>query len=415
MSIDKWIWLLSTSGVGARKAMKLYDYFDNDINVVYENDSLEEYMRVPGIDKNIAYNLIKNKNLNKFNKLIDYMYETNIKYITIDDKEYPGLLSEIYDCPPVLFYKGKNLFLEDNPMISMVGTRMPSAYGVNVATKFAREFSENGIDVVSGMAKGIDTCVHNGALMGRGDTIAVLGCGVDVVYPKVNQNLYDEIINERGMVISEYLPGTAPRSNFFPARNRIISGLSIGSIVIEATYRSGSLITARNANEQGREVYAVPGNITSTLCEGSNALLKDGAKIALSSKDVMEDLYYILRRKNFKPVKEVLLSKDFSNKEISQKRDSIKIQENTKFKNKDSGNEIKEQCFSIDEKKEKIDIMYKLSDEERRIVFSIIEGENSVDRLNEKLGIEINVLNSILTMLEIRGIVISTGTKLEIK
>ncbi len=376
MNISKWLWLISTQNIGAKRAIDLYDYFGS-IDGVYENDNISEYMKVKGINMDTATRMVTDKDLKKYDRIIDKMYNESINYITMDDKYYPSALMDTYDYPPVLFYKGKNLFMEDNPMISMVGTRRASNYGMNVARQFAREFSNNGLDVVSGMAIGIDTYVHKGALEGMGDTIAVLGCGVDKVYPKSNRKIYDEIIEGRGMVVSEYLPGTEPLSHHFPARNRIISGLSQGTVVVEASFKSGSLITARYANEQGREVYAVPGNITSRVCEGSNALLKDGAKLILSANDVLEDLYYILKRPGMHKVTEIIKEEDYYEDDILNK--------------------------------------YNLTKDEKLICELIRDGDNTADLISRKLSKEINFINSTLTMLEIRGIVISTGAKLELR
>lgn len=376
MNISKWLWLISTQNIGAKRANDLYDYFGS-IDEIYENDNISEYMKIKGINIDTATRMVTDKDLKKYDKIIDKMYNESINYLTIDDKYYPSSLKDIYDCPPVIFYKGKNLFIEDNPMISMVGTRRASNYGMNVAKSFARDFSNNGLDVVSGMAIGIDTYCHKGALEGMGDTIAVLGCGVDKVYPKSNRKIYDEIIEGRGMVVSEYLPGTEPLSHHFPARNRIISGLSQGTVVIEASYKSGSLITARYANEQGREVYAVPGNITSRVCEGSNSLLKDGAKLIVSAEDVLEDLYYVLKRPVMHRVTEIIKDEDYIKEDILKK--------------------------------------YNLNEDEKKICECIKAGENTVDLISRKLGKEINFINSTLTMLEIRGIVISTGAKLELR
>lgn len=376
MNISKWLWLISTQNIGAKRANDLYDYFGS-IDEIYENDNISEYMKIKGINIDTATRMVTDKDLKKYDKIIDKMYNESINYLTIDDKYYPSSLRDIYDCPPVLFYKGKNLFIEDNPMIAMVGTRRASNYGMNVAKSLARDFSNNGLDVVSGMAIGIDTYCHKGALEGIGDTIAVLGCGVDKVYPKSNRKIYDEIIEGRGMVVSEYLPGTEPLSHHFPARNRIISGLSQGTVVIEASYKSGSLITARYANEQGREVYVVPGNITSRVCEGSNSLLKDGAKLIVSAEDVLEDLYYVLKRPVMHRVTEIIKDEDYKKEDILNK--------------------------------------YNLNEDEKKICECIKDGENTVDLISRKLGKEINFINSTLTMLEIRGIVISTGAKLELR
>jgi len=333
------------------------------------------------------------------------MRESDIKYITIEDNDYPKLLKEIYDYPPVLFYKGENILSDNIPKIAMVGSRNASNYGLNVARQFAKIFSDNGLDVVSGLALGIDAASHLGALDGRGDTIGVLGCGVDRIYPARNRVVYERIINEGGMVISEHLPGTAPKAEFFPARNRIISGLCYGTLVVEASYKSGSLITARCANEQGRNVYAIPGNITSKISGGCNRLIKDGAGIVLNVKDVFEDLYYVLKSLpnnkdlNIKKMEDASKIKNFSVNE-----ENVKDIEFKKEKREENYG-IKQNNFI-----EKFD----LSEDERKVLIQISNGSNTADLICKNTNLKINNINSILTMLEIRGIVNVAGSKIEI-
>jgi DNA processing protein len=197
-------------------------------------------------------------------------------------------LSAIYDPPPVIFYKGQ-IKAADKLSIAIVGTRKPSPYGLVVAEKLAKDLSVLGITIISGMARGIDSAAHRGALAEGGRTIAVLGCGPDVVYPKENKKLMDEIINN-GAVASEFPPGTQPEAWRFPARNRIISGLSQATLVVEAAERSGALITAGFALEQGRDVMAVPGNVVNPLSRGPHLLIKQGARLVEGAGDVLDEL-----------------------------------------------------------------------------------------------------------------------------
>ncbi|MGM9539329.1 DNA-processing protein DprA [Anaerovibrio sp.] len=201
------------------------------------------------------------------------------------DAAYPVLLREIRNPPAVLFYRGT--LMGDRPRLAMVGSRRVSAYGRNVAESLGRALAGHGFAVVSGAALGVDTCSHRGALA-EGVTEAVLGCGVDVAYPPVNGGLLAEIA-EKGAVISEYLPGTRPLAANFPARNRIISGMSLGTIVVEAAKRSGSLITAEMAVSEGRDVFAVPGSIFSPVSMGCNRLIQQGAKLVIDSCDIIEE------------------------------------------------------------------------------------------------------------------------------
>jgi DNA processing protein len=209
--------------------------------------------------------------------------------ITLGCPEYPERLREIYDPPPVLWVRGAVQLLS-RPSIAVVGTRHPSPYGTNVAEMLSRDLAARGLVIVSGMARGIDTCAHKGALAARTPTIAVWGTGVDVTYPKENKKLADEIIATGGAIVSEMPIGTFPAPQNFPRRNRIISGLSIGVLVVEASENSGTRVTARCAAEQDRDLYAVPGNVTAKNSWTPNTLIKQGAKLVGSWEDVWEDL-----------------------------------------------------------------------------------------------------------------------------
>ena len=214
--------------------------------------------------------------------------ELGIEIISIDEPRYPALLKNIHDPPNVLYVLGKPEVL-DCRAIAMVGSRAATHYGRSVAGQLAEGLARQGFTIISGLALGIDTESHKGALAAGGRTIAVLGCGLDVIYPPSNHLLYKQII-ESGAVVSEYPLGTEPDNFRFPARNRIISGLSLGVVVVEATKRSGSLITANHALEQGREIFAVPGRIDSVKSTGSHALLQEGAKLVLNINDITEEL-----------------------------------------------------------------------------------------------------------------------------
>jgi len=216
------------------------------------------------------------------------MNKRQVDVVTWTDSHYPQSLREIPDAPVVLYVKG-NLPADDPLSISIVGSRRASFYGVSISEKFACRFAELGFTVVSGMARGIDTAAHNGALRAYGTTIAVLGCGLDHVYPLENRDLLEKIV-ETGAVVSEFPMQTLPLPYNFPRRNRIISGLSLGVIVVEAATRSGALITADFALEQGREVFAVPGKIDQASSEGVNNLIKQGAKLITRVEDILEDI-----------------------------------------------------------------------------------------------------------------------------
>jgi DNA processing protein len=214
-------------------------------------------------------------------------------FITPDDPEYPTRLLEIYDPPSVLWIRG-NAKLLNRPGIAVVGTRAPSPYGSGMAELLSRDLANRGLTILSGMARGVDTAAHKGALQAKGattgGTVAVWGTGIDVVYPKENKKLAEEIIESGGTIVSEYSLGTFPAPQNFPIRNRILSGMSIGVLVIEAAEYSGTRITARCAMEQNRDVYAVPGNVTNKNAWGPNTLIKQGAKLTATWEDIWEDL-----------------------------------------------------------------------------------------------------------------------------
>lgn len=209
--------------------------------------------------------------------------------------EYPHLLEEIYDPPLVLYARGR-LRHPDAPRIAVVGSRQPTVYGLQAAHGIAQDLGGRGICIVSGLARGIDAAAHRGCMQGGGNTIAVLGCGIDVDYPPEHHQLKKQILGT-GLILSEYPPGTQPLPRNFPIRNRIISGLSLGAVIVEASEKSGSLITARLAMEQNREVFAVPGNITSQASYGPNFLIKQGAKLVQSYRDVIDELPGTLQKK----------------------------------------------------------------------------------------------------------------------
>jgi DNA processing protein len=215
------------------------------------------------------------------------------RVITLIDGDYPPLLREIPDPPSLLFAEGDRSLLR-RPCLAIVGSRQSSPYGINAARLISRELARSGAVVISGFARGIDTAAHDEALLAGGSTVAVLGTGTDVDYPRENRKLRRRVI-ESGLLLTEFSPGTPPRAANFPVRNRIISGLSLGVVVVEASQKSGSLITARLASEQGREVFALPGSIFSRTSEGPHRLIQSGAKLVHSIDDLFEELGGILQ------------------------------------------------------------------------------------------------------------------------
>lgn len=254
--------------------------------------------RIEGINDITAGNILEaKKNFSKIEKdfysVLDKAEKNGIKIVSYLDDDYPVNLKNIYDSPVILYYKG-NLSRNDAFSLSVVGTRFPSEYGKNVCRKIVDELSHNMIPIVSGMARGIDSLAHKTAIENNNITYAVLGSGIDVVYPPENKKLYDEIA-ESGAVISEFEMGTGPDKVNFPRRNRVISGISIGTLIVETGLRGGSLITAEFALDQNKEVFAVPGYIYAKKSEGCNNLIKKGqAKLVDSVEDIFSELNYKL-------------------------------------------------------------------------------------------------------------------------
>ena len=279
-----WIALSMVPGVGPVLFKRLAAKFETP-NKVFKA-SASSLMEVEGIGERVASEICSFRNWKGAEDEIGKAESCGADIVTMEDKEYPRNLLNIYDPPPYLYVRGR--LDGDERTIAVVGSRFASTYGKMVTEGLSRDLARNRYTVISGMARGIDTAAHKGALSAGGRTIAVLGSGIDVIYPPENKGLYEEIA-EAGAVISELPMGTGPLSENFPARNRIISGISMGVVIVEASLKSGSLITATCAAEQGREVFAVPGNINSKGSKGANKLIKDGAKLVEDVGDILEE------------------------------------------------------------------------------------------------------------------------------
>ncbi|OQY27792.1 MAG: DNA protecting protein DprA [Candidatus Cloacimonetes bacterium 4572_55] len=278
--------LLSTPNVGQTRIRNLVDQFGSPEAVFHA--SIGELSSTPQISLILAEKILSYQDQKWVDNQLRFLDNKKIRIMTLWDAEYPDMLRAIYDPPSVLFIKGE-LKKEDDLSVGIVGTRRASRYGLKVASKISMELSERGLTVVSGLARGIDTAAHKAALDAGGRTIAVLGCGLDVVYPLENHKFYEDI-PLHGAIISEYPMNTHPEPKNFPPRNRIISGLSQGVLVVEAPIRSGALLTANSALNQGREVFAVPGLITDKRSGGTHNLIKQGAKLVSSVDDILEEL-----------------------------------------------------------------------------------------------------------------------------
>jgi DNA processing protein len=285
--MKSWIALNMTPGVGPRAATKLLERFGSaDAVFQARRPELEQLRLKPETIESIMKREFEDKALAEF----ENVKQLGCDILILDDGIYPQLLREIADPPITLYVRGEWEACFAQPCVGVIGSRLCSTYGKNSAEMLSRDLASRGICVVSGLARGIDTSAHRGAIAGGGRTIAVIGTGLDSVYPKENARLVDEILASGGAVVTQFPLGTPPIPENFPYRNRIISGLSYGVLIVEASERSGSLITARLAMEQNREVMAVPGNITSGKSFGTNYLIKAGAKLVQQWQDVVAEL-----------------------------------------------------------------------------------------------------------------------------
>ena len=280
--LKHWIWLSDRPSLGARGIYQLLEEFGTAENIYLAQKS--DFFRIDGI-RRAAVEGLMDKSLVDAQNVIDECARKDISILTINDERYPKRLLNLPDPPSVLYYKGTVLNVDEEPVIAVVGSRRGTNYGLMCAKQFGVQLSGCGCTVVSGGARGIDTMALRGAMNTGAPVICVLGCGLDIAYPPENAELFGQIV-ENGWLVSEYAPGTLPLSRNFPPRNRIISGLSVGVLIVEAATRSGALITAELALEQGRDVFAVPGNIDISNSNGTNRLIKDGAIVARTGWDV---------------------------------------------------------------------------------------------------------------------------------
>ncbi len=351
------IWLSSIEGVGRARIMKLIDKYGS-VEEVYKlpvNIIMEE--KILGLKA--AEKMVASRDINRIKRNIDKMQYMNINFTYYGDEKYPEKLMDISNAPFSIFYKGR-LPDSSKKSVAIVGARNADNKGYEFARKFGREMAENGVQVISGLANGIDGSAHKGCLdVINGHTFGVLGCGVDICYPKGNICIYNEM-QKNGGVISEYMLGTQPFSSNFPMRNRIISGLSDAVLVIEAGRASGSLITAGLALDQGKDVLVIPGDITNPLFEGSNYLIKNGAMLVSEIKDILDALGIFVD---------------------------------------DSAGEIKKKKITM------------LSEEERKIYRFLSLEPIHISQINVLTGLKVHEVMKILILMESKGIIKDTGNQ----
>lgn len=400
-----WIWLATRTGLNEREKFALLQHFQDPEDIFYaEAKALD--VKPDGLEA------LLDKDLTASRKILDECVDKDIHICTLQDAAYPARLKNIADPPLVLYYKGRLPDFDGAPAIAVVGTRKATPYGITAANRMGYQIAKCGAMVVTGLAEGIDGAGAKGALMADGTVVGVLGCGADRVYPAFHRSLYADT-QRCGCLITEYPPGTPPYKWNFPKRNRIISGLSNGVLVVEAPEISGSLITARDAAEQGRDVFVVPGNIDVPTFVGSNALLKEGAAPATCGWDVVGEYaaLYPGRLRPFTGTGPMLVAQD-------PEKPLPKVAQKPLSPAKARPSDRKKEKKPIDktEKPPYSDIHDALSEEERRIAALLENGEKLVDDVIAESGLSASRVSSVLTMLQIKGIIIrKPGNLLSLK
>jgi DNA processing protein len=356
------LWLSSVTNVSNMKKNTLLAVFKTPENIY--NASPEDLRRTGFFREKDIQKIQSQKNMQLAERALKFIQKNHMVCIPKGSPDYPSRLEKIYNPPVLLYGLGDVRLLKRDLAVGMVGSRKSSSESFGIAKKMSRTLSEMGITIVSGMANGIDSASAEGALAGIGSTIAVLGSGIDVCYPANQRDLYDDI-REKGLLLSEFFIGQPPKAGHFPMRNRIIAGLSDGLVVVEARMKSGALITADHALDQGKTVYAIPQSINVKSAEGSNQLLKEGAKLVTTAEDILEDFV-----------------------DIEQKRKELE----------------KNTAISADKKPEHQAEKLVLSEDEQAVLTAVESGIDTVDGLVQHLDQPISKLNAVLMMLEIKKI-----------
>jgi len=394
-SLKYWVWLSSISGIGPVTAAKLLDRFETPEKVFSARES--EYRDVPGVSlKDISKLLMKNPD--GANKILADCDSLGYRILTLQDAEYPDRLRNIYDPPVVLYIRGRLPLIDEEAVVAVVGTRDCTPYGTSAAENIGLKLASHGLIVATGLARGIDSAVARGALRAGGRVIGVIGSGLDIVYPADNRSLFDDVAAS-GAVISEYPPGTPAVKAHFPLRNRIISGISLGVAVIEAPIRSGALITANRALEQGRDVFTLPGNIGARSCEGSNALLRDGAIPILSGDDIISEYAELFPEKIKTAWPSAPIPDDTPPGGLKPAANSVEEDSGAPGAKKEIDNVSAVDYIDLDK------ILSALTGDERTAAAAIGPDILHIDEIIIKTGMSASQVMSALTMLEISGYV----------
>ena len=399
-----WLWLGTRPDISDRLKVELVRHFE-DPEQVYFADS-EQYRTVEGLSpEGIA--ALTDKNLARAEQILEECRQKNIRILTYRDAAYPQRLKNISDPPLVFYYKGQLPDFDGQPFIGVVGTRSASAYGLTAAKRLGYQIASCGGTVVSGMAYGIDGMAMRGALTAGGCVVGVLGCGADMIYPLSNRPLFADT-ESYGCILSEFPPGTPPMSRNFPKRNRIISGLSCGVLVVEAPEKSGALITARLAADQGRDVFVVPGNIDVPTFVGSNRLLRDGAIAVSHGWDIMSE-YEAQFPGKIRKNTEGSLQQAYADEVMEPEEEVRKVAQKPRLPSKKKPQKPETEKKGIDKAdsspySDLNDMLPKLSADEQSIV-AVISGEVLVDDVIAATGMPVGKVLATLTLLEVKGVV----------
>ena len=404
-----WIWLAHRTGLSDRMKVHLLQHFQNPEDIYYADG--ESYRHIEGITPEAAQAL-QDKDLSFAENLLETCRREGLHLLTFQDAAYPSKLKNIPDPPILLYYKGQLPDFDAVPVIGVVGTRKASAYGMQTAKRMGYQIAKCGGIVVSGMAYGIDGMAMSGALTAGEVTVGVLGCGADIVYPPSNRALFRDV-EQYGCILSEFAPGTPPAKWTFPKRNRIISGLSNGVLVVEAPEGSGALITANHALEQGRDVFVVPGNIDQPGFVGSHRLLRDGATLVSSGWDILseyEALYPDKIHREDSPSHQRVYPEELTKAVEEAEKSLPKVAQKPSLpgKNHPLKKILEKKTIDKEPKDAYSDVntaMPKLSDQEQQIVDALSSGERLVDDVIAETGLSTGKILALLTMLELKGVI----------
>ena len=389
-----WIWLATRKGIGTRGIWLTARHFPSVIDAYYAGP--DEYKEIEGL-KNIEPLL--DKNLSQAERILRKCYEKGISVLTLQDAAYPDRLRSIDDPPVVLYYKGTlpNLNV---PAVAVVGTRKASAYGLTQARRMGYGLARCGCAVISGGARGIDTEALKGALTGGGPAVAVLGSGVDVIYPKENKSLFQDVA-QNGCLLSEYPPGTEPYAGHFPVRNRLLSALSLGVLVVEAPEKSGALITANRALDQGRDVFVLPANVDVESCSGNLHLLRDGGIPVRDAWDVVQE--YVAQ------YPDILSRQDVSDRKSGDPTPDlpdVTVPANEPERKKGIDKPKNKAYIDLNE------IMDTLSADEQRLTKLLTGGPLHIDEIVDRSRMGAGQALASLTLLEVKGIVCRPSSRM---